>query len=171
MSKYFTVVVVSLGVLALAFSCTSTLPVEHRVGDRVYAQSTKKFFGIPVGTNREEIKTPEQAKADLEVKAMEDQQNTEAARARVAMWLGAILLAAAVVCAVVGYLTKGYKRWGGLCLLCLGACAFCWGFVEWIDYLKWLALLLPAVAVGLFLYENKEFDIGEWLNKRKNNGT
>lgn len=114
---------------------------------RVYTE--RKLCGIVYTTVVETIKTPEQ-------KAEEDQQATESARATIALWGGTILLACAVTCAVIGYLTHGWKRWGGLAVLCGAMGGLCWGFVEWIEYLKWFALALPLVAIGLFLYDNKE---------------
>jgi len=153
--------------LASLFSCATGEPVEHTANGRTYVYIPKSICGIRYTTDVKEIKTPEQAKADLEVKALEDQQRVEARRASIALWLGGLLLICSVACSIIAYLTKGWKRWGGLSVLCLSACAFCWGFIEWIEYLKWLAIVLPAVAVGLFLYENKDFDVKEWLDKRK----
>ena len=146
--------------LCLAGGTTGT-PRILKVNGHTRVYTEKKVLGVPYSTKVEEIKTLEQAKADIEVKALEDQQRTEAKRASIALWMGAILLVAACVCTIIGYFTHGWKRWGGLALLCITCGGLCWGFVEWIDKLKWFALALPVVAVGLFLYDNKEKGKGE----------
>jgi hypothetical protein len=155
MSKHFSFVALVVGMLVL-FSCTTGEPRIFKVNGHTEVHTDKRFLGIPVSTDVRSIKTPEQAKADLEVKALADQQRTEAKRASIALWLGALLLLTATICAVVGYLTHGWKRWGGLAALCAMLAGLCWGFVEWIVYLKWGALALPIVALGLFLYDNKD---------------
>ena len=137
-------------------ACTTGTPRILKVNGHTRVYTEKKVCGIPYTTIVESIKTPAQAKADLEVKALEDQQRAEAKRATIAVWVGGVLLISAIICVIIGYYTHGWKRWGGLSAVCATCGGLCWGFVEWIEYLKWFALALPVVAVGLFLYDNKE---------------
>lgn len=144
-------------------ACTTGEPRVLKVNGHTRVYTEHKVLGVPYKTDVEEIKTADQVKADQDAEARERRLKTEAKRASLAMWLGALLMLSACVCAVIGYLTKGWKRWGGLTALCAFMGGLCWGFVEWIPYLKWIVLALMVSAVGMFLYDKRDF---EW-NKGK----
>lgn len=162
---------VSVAVMAAgAFvSCVVGEPRVVKVNGHTRVYTPKRVCGLTYSTTVEEIRTPAQAKEALEIKAMEDQQRTEAKRASIALWLGGLMMVAALACAVYAYLRKGFAKYGGLAAWCAVLGGMCWGFVEFIAYLKWFVLASLIGAVGLFLYENRNFDWIEWRKQSKEN--
>lgn len=160
----------TLLILLTAFclsGCYLGVPRIQEVNGTTRVYTTEYFCGIPLGTETEDFKTPKQAKADADAKAYTDRQEALAKRESIAVWYGAALFGLAIVCAFIGYLFKGWKRWGGLAALSMALGGLCWGFAEWIEHLKWGPLVVGVGALIMLLYDQRDFDLKEWIAKRR----
>ena len=141
--------------LALLFSCSTGAPEKYKINGITESHTPKYICGIPAGTIIDKHKSVEQREDDIALEKLESDAKVETARGWVAMWIGAACLVGAIGCAFMGYISQGWKRWGGLAAMCALSCGMCWGLVEWIEYMKWL-LVIPIAALLYFLYEHRE---------------
>jgi hypothetical protein len=148
----------TLILLCLFVGCTSVHRDTVVINGVTKSYEDKKFLGIPVWTKVGEYKSKEQKNDDLDIKKREDQLKTQAKRGTIALWLGAAMFVLALLSAIYAYLSKGWKKFGGLSIACATLGGLCWGMVEWIPYLKWGVLGVAVFGVGLFLHDNKDFE-------------
>ena len=165
MSKHL-FVVGSLGVLVLLFSCTTGEPRVYTINGITESHTPVKFCGIPVHTRVEKHKSKEQRLDDIEVGEKAAEAATEAKRGTIALWIGAACLIASIGSLIAAYVSKRWKTWGGIALICGGSCAMCWGLIDWIEHMKWL-LLLPLGLLLYTLWRCRKFDFKEWIENRK----
>ena len=157
--------------LLLCTSCVSDKPVITPVNGTTVVQTHRRFLGIKVWTSEQEVKTYEQAKADLKIKKAEEEQeiglNRKKRQEAAAFWTGSALFLAAMGFVVMGYLSSGWKFWGGMAASAAGLGAMCWGMAHWLPYLKWFSILAFAIAAGKTLYDSKDFNLKKWLEARR----
>jgi hypothetical protein len=156
------IVVIVTGILA---SCTTTPPVEHKVGGRVYVQTTKKCFGVPISTKTEELKTKEQKFDDLDIEKEKNKVKTTERQKAAAFWFGVGFYLAATVFVFVGYFAKGWRFFGGAAFLSFGLGVAAWSFESIVPYLKYPAYAIGGAVVLWSMWKLKNFAL---LEKLKN---
>jgi len=151
--------------------CTTDKPRAYPINGYTEVHRDKRVLGIKYHTEVKEVKTYEQKKEDLRISEAEAKTEIKIKRSQrqenFAFWLGATLLAGAVVSIFMGILSKGYLFWGTMAATCavLGSLAF--GFAHWIPYLKWAPVPLVIAAVLWGMRCAKDWSIKDWWKQKR----
>jgi len=142
-------------------SCTSDAPRITKINGTTMVQTDTRVCGIKAWTKEKEVKTKAQKLDDLDfekAKAKQDEKlKTESRQKAAAFWFGIVCFIGAAACVVFGYVSQGWKFWGGMAGVSAALGAAAWSFEHLIPYLKWPAFGLAGVGVLWSMWKLKDF--------------
>lgn len=167
----FSAFVIQMFIMVTIVGCVSDAPRLTKVNGVTVVQTDRRLCGIRVWTSEKETKTFEQAKEDLAIQKAEAEQEIELKRKKqqqaMATWAGAGLMALALAAAIMGYVSQGWKFWGGIAAFLALLGSLSWGFAHWIPYLKWLVIPVVVLGIGKTLRDSQNFSLIKWLQRGK----
>lgn len=146
-------------------SCTTGKPEKFIINGKTRIHTPKKIIGITYNTVVEDVLTKEQEKDRLEIEKERREQEldlqAEERQSAAVFWIGLALVAFLPVAMAIGYVTKGWKFWGGIGVSSgiLGICF--WSFQHLVPYLKWGGVALVASIILWSMWKLKDFDLIE----------
>lgn len=157
--------------LLVLVGCSSGEPRVFSLNGITRVHTDHKIFGITYRTEIEDMKTADQQREDIELDKERDKAEldviTEKRQKTAAFWGGVVLLAGAVASVIFGYISDGWRFWGGMAAICAVSGVGAWSFEFVISYLHWIGVAILLAGILWTMWKLKDFSLNKHLKKRK----